>query len=395
MYPKFRLYFKLSICGALIASTVLMSGCWDRIEINDIALITATAYDTAPEGKLQYSVQIMLPAGGGQSPDQGGSGGSKQKSFIVETAIGIDPGDGEKNIQRKFPRRLFRGHRRVIIIGEELAKEGLVKMLDSIGRDPQNRLRTYVMVAKGKKGVEMLDMEYPVERVPSEAMREMVIAGIKVNADIRDFLTAASSEGTQPVAIAIEPEEGKKGFKPVGIALFRDLKLAGFLDMEGTEGYLWSMGNYKKSIVATKIPNQGVIRVNVKKSSAKITPKMKGNTPSIDILIKGRGSIYGNSTNLDLTIPKYLSLTQKAIRKKIKNQIENTIKTVQKEYGADIFGFGSYFMQYKPKEWKKLESKWNDIFPNIKVTVSVDFKIQTSGMSGPALYLKEKEVKKK
>lgn len=397
MRVKNNLYMKMPVCGVTIILMLLMTGCWDRVEINDIALITATSYDAAPEGKIQYSVQILLPSGGGISSGQGSSGAQSKKSFVVETAVGMDPGDAEKNIQKKFPRRLFRGHRRVIILGEELAKQGVDLMLDSIGRDPQNRLRTNVLVAKDQKGVDMLKTEYPLERIPSEAMREMVTIGIGVNANIRDFLIAASGEGTQPIAVAIGPDPDEKGFKPLGIAVFKNMKLAGYINTEETDGFLMAAGKYRNGIIATTIPkNDGVIRVNIKSAKTKVTPEIKGDKIWVDIHIKGEGSVYGNSTKLDLAVPKYVALAQKEIKAKIKKQVEETIKKVQTEYNADIFGFGSYFQEYKPVEWKKkLDKNWDELFPNMKVNVSVDFKIKTSGMSGPPLYLKENEVKKK
>lgn len=396
MPSRSNLYTKIPMCGMMIVFMLLVSGCWDRAEINDLGLINATAYDAAPDGGIQYSIQVLIPSGGGGDSGGGSSGAQKKKSFVVETATGMDPGDAEKNIQKKFPRRLFRGHRRVIIIGEDLARKGLDMMLDSIGRDPQNRLRTNVLVAKGKKGIDILKMDYPLERIPSEAMREMVTIGIEVNANIRDLLIAASGVGTQPIAVAIGPGEDEKSFKPLGIALFKDLKLAGYINTEETDGYLLAVGKYRKGVIAAKVPkNDGVIRVNIKNAKTKITPEIKGKKPRISIKIKGEGSVYGNSTKLDLSVPKYLELAQRQIQEKIKEQVESTIKKVQQEYNTDIFCFGSYFMQYKPKEWKKLESKWSDIFPVLKVSVSVDFKLKTSGMSGPPLYLKEKEVKKK
>lgn len=373
--------------------SILLSGCWDRTEINDIALITASSYDLAPEGGLQYSVQIMVPASG-QGGGQSGSGEQKKKSFIVETAIGLDPGDAERNIQTKFPRKLFRGHRRVIIVGEDLAKKGLEYFLDSIGRDPQNRLRTNVLVAKGKKGIDMLEQEFPMERIPTEAMREMIGLGYGITANIRDLLIASSSEGIQPIAVAIEQEgEGKEGFEPTGLAVFKDLKLVGYIDSEKTEGYLWLKEKFNDRIVATTVPkNAGIIRINVRNEKARITPTIKNGKPVVDIKIKGEGSIYGNSTKLDLSDPKNALLVQNAVKKRIKNQVENTISTVQKETGSDIFGFGSTFNQFENDEWKGLKNRWNDIFPDLKVNVSVDFKINTTGMSGPPLYLKKDEV---
>ncbi len=382
------------LVGIISVMCLLLSGCWDRTEINDLALITASSYDLAPGGKLQYSVQILVPSGGSKG-GQGGSGAQK-KSFIVETAVGIDPGDAEKNVQVKFPRRLFRGHRRVIILGEELAKQGIDIMLDSIGRDPQNRLRTNVVVAKGEKGYNLLKAEYPIERIPTEAMREMTVLGVRIDANIHDMLIAASSKGMQPIAVAIEKSKGEEGFKTTGLALFNDLKLAGYIDTEKTEGYLWIMGKQKNGIIAAEVPGQdGVVRVNVKGQDARVIPKFQGKTPYILVEIKGNGSIYGNSTKLDLSVPDNIKIVQKAINDRIRKQVENTVASVQKEADTDVFCFGMAFNQFKPCQWKKLENQWEDIFPYLKVYVSVDFKIRTSGMSGPPLYLKKDEIKKK
>lgn len=393
---KMHLKFLIGICGITVFSMLFMTGCWDRVEINDLALITATAYDLAPRDELQYTVQIMLPAGGASAASQSSTGSQQKKSFTVETAVGIDPGDAERKIQKIFPRKLFRGHRRVIIIGEALAMHGLEKMLDSIGRDPQNRLRTDVLVAKGKKGLDLLNTDYPMERVPAEAMREMVSIGIGVDVNIRDFLIAASSEGTQPIAATIEQDESKEGFKLTGIAIFKGLKLAGYLDAEDTEGYLWVRGKYKKGIIATTVPeNEGVIRINVKNAKTKVTPEIRDGKVKIYLDLKGEGSIFGNSTNLDFTVPANITLAQEAIKTKIKTQVENTLKVTQKDYGADIFGFGTTISQHKPKEWKLLREKWNKIFPDVEVYVSTSFKIRMPGMSGPPLYLNEDEVKKK
>lgn len=389
-------YVKLLVTGNIALCLMLLTGCWDRTEINDLALITASSYDMAPGGKLQYSVQILLPSGGNKSGGQGGAGGQGKKSYVVETAIGIDPGDAEKNIQKKFPRRLFRGHRRVIIFGEELARNGLEIMLDSIGRDPQNRLRTNVIVAKGGKGIDLLKSDYPIERIPTEAMREMIVLGVGIDANIHDLLIASSSKGVQGIAIAFEKGEGEEGFKTAGLALFKDLKLAGYIDSEKTEGFLWTRGKQKKGIIAAEVPGyDGVVRVNIKSQEARIVPEMKENKPVISIRILGSGSIYGNSTKLDLSVPDNIKIVQKTINERIRKQVENCIVSAQKEVGSDIFGFGLAFSQFKPSQWKKLERYWDYIFPELDVHLSVDFRIKTSGMSGPPLYLKEDEIKKK
>ncbi|WP_350338270.1 Ger(x)C family spore germination C-terminal domain-containing protein [Clostridium caldaquaticum] len=60
-----------------------------------------------------------------------------------------------------------------------------------------------------------------------------------------------------------------------------------------------------------------------------------------------------------------------------------------------MFGFLACISQQNLKEWKKLKDKWDEIFPEVKVSVSVDFVIRRTGMTGAPIQLKESEVKKK
>ena len=62
-----RILLLLSIC----VSILFLSGCWDRVEVNDLAIVTATAIDKSDDNQIELSIQIFIPkslsSGGGQS----------------------------------------------------------------------------------------------------------------------------------------------------------------------------------------------------------------------------------------------------------------------------------------------------------------------------------------
>lgn len=99
--------------------TMLISGCWDRNEINDYAFWIGTALDLSENGKLTKSAQVAVPA------DFKSSKGRwiRARANIVLTATGTSIVDLTQQIQDKLPRRVFLGHRRSIFIGEKLAKK--------------------------------------------------------------------------------------------------------------------------------------------------------------------------------------------------------------------------------------------------------------------------------
>jgi len=45
----------------LLLVALLAGGCWDRTEVNDIALVTAMAIDVGSEHPYRLSLQIILP----------------------------------------------------------------------------------------------------------------------------------------------------------------------------------------------------------------------------------------------------------------------------------------------------------------------------------------------
>ena len=227
----------------LIIIILITSGCWDRTEINDLAFVMGTALDLTDDGDIRGSVQVAVPITGQGTP----RGESAQGKFFVVSAVGKSSNEVILGLQRKLSRRLYYAHRSVVFIGEKLAKHGIKDILDFFSRDPHSRLRTYIMVVKGGEGREILEVRYPFEVVPTEAVKEMEILGSDLGVTLRDLFMAASSDGIHPVMGVIEPAVPSEGlderkniiFKLAGSALFKDFKLVGLLDEKETGGLLW------------------------------------------------------------------------------------------------------------------------------------------------------------
>ena len=68
------------------------------------------------------------------------------------------------------------------------------------------------------------------------------------------------------------------------------------------------------------------------------------------------------------------------MNKTIKKRLEKTINKMQIEYQSDVFGFGNQIYKKYPKKWKKIEKHWNDkYFPNLKIKINTNFKINSVG----------------
>lgn len=377
----------------------LLSGCWGRTEVNDLAFVVGSALDKK-EDKLQLTYQIVVPAamkeGGGTSST------SSNRAYVMKKAIGEDVHDSVEKIQAKLSRKIFVAHRKVLFIGEELAKSGVINILDQYGRDPESRLRSYVLVIKNGTGEEALGIPNFLEQFPSEGVREIEKMKLQTSVNLRDFYIDASSEGITPVLGVAEikgdqsssGENNERELIISGSAILKNYKLLGYLNDEQTRGLLWLKGKVDQAIIVADIADVGRVSLKLTKSSRKIKPLFFGDN-HIKMLVKivADGVIVENNTRLDLTNPENLEFLKRQLTKSLKERIEATVKVAQDEYQTDILGFGQEIYRHHPARWNKLSKDWDQHFSNMDINIDVKLTILRTGMSGAPLQLKEKMVK--
>ena len=93
---------------ATLVSVPLLSGCWDRVEVNDLAIVTAAAINKKDDNQIELSIQIFIPktlsSGGGEA---GGSGGGKMTVTASQTGKNI--AEALSKLHGKMPREIFGG----------------------------------------------------------------------------------------------------------------------------------------------------------------------------------------------------------------------------------------------------------------------------------------------
>lgn len=387
------------VVGCLLA-VLFMSGCWDRIEINDLAFITGTALDLTDDGQYEASLQIALTSAGEGGPGTGGN--NRQEQFFVISAVGNNANEVLQKLQGKSSRRLFTAHRSVIFIGESLARHGFQDVLDTFTHDPRNRLKTYIMVVKGGDAQSILHTKYPFEQAPVQAVKEMEELKGELAVTLRDFFIASSSEGIQPVSGVIESADasslGKKGdriFKSGGSALFNRFRLVGYLNEKETIAFSWVTNSLKFSRVTATLPegkgNAGIFLNQIKR---KMILRVNGDQVKIRLLLQGDGSIVENNTSLDLRVLTNLEYIKRELENAVENQVRSMLTKVQKQYRVDCLGFGREVFRSHPMKWRTMEGQWDKTFSDADVSIDVKLKIRGTGMTGPSLQLTEKEIRK-
>ncbi|MBS4197058.1 Ger(x)C family spore germination protein [Lederbergia citri] len=372
---------------------VLLTGCWDRIEINDQAIITAAAFDIEENGKIELTLQIFIP----KSFSTGGSGGpgSAGPVTFITSQKGYNIADALSKIQGKLSRKLFWGQCKVFIFGEKVAKRGIQNHIDYLLRQPQPRERALMFVAS--KAKEVLEMPAVLERYSSERIKEQskLTTGIKVTLqDLEEMLIGNSSAASLPY-LKISKEKQMQGQTSkyahiYGTAVFKNDKMIGKMSEKETRGILWLKDELKDYTVTIRVnDDHGEISLSPVFANINLIPKIQNNKWTMKVKIETEGSIVLNTTNLDITSEKAIKIIEKAYEKKIQGRVQLAIDLIQNKLNADIVDFAKDFHRKYPKEWERVEKRWNEKFPEVDVVIDVKAHIKRQG------YINESAGRKK
>jgi spore germination protein KC len=373
------------LCFILLLTVLSITGCWNLREPDQLAFDLGTGMDLTKDGKVELSTLIAIPAGVGGGSDGGGGGGSKKKSSVVISATGRDVYDAIQNIQRHLSRKVFLGHRQIIIVGQRMAEHGLGNLLDEFVRNPQSEMRSRKYVVKGGKAKDVLSVDTIFDSFVTTALvREENTLGLR-HYYHRDFYSDALSQGTQPLLPAVRLTSSKR-YVYAGSGIFNKddgLKLVGFLNVEETSYANWFTGRQSGFTVTSFVTQgNGYVSLKLQSLAQRIRVKMVDNQPQIDVRLTGEGTIVENNADLDPSKSKDLQIIQNELSQTAQKSIQQLINKAQKQYKTDIFGFGERVHEQYPHQWKNtLNQNWNKTFPQLPISVKVELLCKDPGQS--------------
>ena len=287
------------------------------------------------------------------------------------------------------PKDLYIGHNKLFIIDEEVAKNGIEKIIDFLIRQPESHKQFQVLISKGDKASNILEVLTPIEDLPAkDILLTLHLAsnqkGNVTEVTYDELLSNIHKEGLEPTIPVIEITKSnnnlKKGtdIKLSGMSVFKRDKLIGYLNYEESLGYNLIRNNIKKDVINFKCNgNYGSFEI------VSITTNFK-----VDIInekplvnINTEGSLYLSEMNCDLNISKNSERKKlmDIINKKVETIISETIYNVKSKYKVDIFGFGYYLYQNNYKYWVNNKNNWDNLFNNIDLKINVNLNITKKG----------------
>lgn len=371
----------------LILLSFLTTGCWDRTELNDQALVMASGVDLSNSGGVLLTDQVVFPINLAKGL------GSTSQQFITVSATGRNILDAGQSLQTKLSRKYFLGHRRIIFVGEQLAKRGLGDMMDEFTRNPDVRLRSDMFVVKGGTAANALQLKAPLEQYPAlSIIKSRKFVGGKIGTTLLSFLMASASDTSGPTLPVLEiveesPGSDKQTFQFTGRAVFnKHLKLLGYLNYSEANYRFWVINTISSRQVTFHVDGQkGFSTIDFSQFGSRIVPRFTNGQLRYTVTLRGQGILRESETNVDFKKPGTLNVLEKSADEEVTNKVTQLIAKVQREYGVDVFGFDMALARKYPHQWQKMKSHWDEIFPRIPVEVNTNVRIKVVGLTSESV----------
>jgi spore germination protein KC len=380
---------KISLLTLMILfQSVMATGCWNYREIERLAIVSGVAVDKGTDERYRITVEVVQFIGGKES----------RATSETMTLEGKTIFDAARNVIAFSGKRLYWSHAKILVISEEVAREGIEKILDWFNRDSETRADIHVLISRNVPAKDILESTSIGEEVKSLELREMVdnqeALSKAPQIEIWEFVNSLAAKGKVAIAPIIELEPINKEVVPriMGTAIFKKDKYIGYLGAEDTKDMLFVQDKIKGGIlVRVESGSHGDIPMSLEifKSKTKIEPVVRGNNIQFNVSIYTLVAIdeLGGSENF-IEEPKREEF-EKATEKAIEDRIMRLINSMKNDYGVDVFGFGEKLRENKYKEWKRFEGNWNEKFQDISVNVKMDLHIKNSAMLAKPLEIGE------
>jgi spore germination protein KC len=382
----------------LLGITISLTGCWNGRELTNLAFVLAMGIDRSPKtNEYKVSFQVVIP--GSVATGLTGGGGTLTTPVAIYTGKGNTLFGAIRNASKRVPRQLFFAHLQLVVIGEELAKQGIQDLFDFFERSKEPRLTTMVLVARGSEAKPIISTLTSLEKIPANSVSgKITMSSILLSENFRieiyEVLKGLVNQGEpliNGVKLAGDPDKGmvKSNVEQTdppaevviqGMAIFKNGKLKGWLDDGEARGTTWILNKMKSTIVELDCKKKkNAIGVEIIRSLTKLHVEIKNGEPIFHIRVQEEGNLNEVQCPIDLSSVTVISDLEKDWEIKTKSEVMSAVKAAQKEK-SDFLGFGDAVNRANPKLWEKIKKDWSGKFATSKVDVKVDAYIRRSGM---------------
>lgn len=379
---KRRRHWRAIAAGFLLVC-LLLTGCWDRREIEERSNVLASGVDVCEEGedcRVVFTRQVAIPGRIPLGATDGGGGGADANSVMVIRVSARDSAESAWKMQAQVNRKTSMAHTRVLVVSEALARQGIDEVLDYEQRVPEERRLMWIVISEGK-AEEVMRARPPLERVPALYLSDMIEDATKSGrvpqVFFGEFLTRMSNRGEETIAPLISMHAGDP--KLSGVAVFRRSRMVGKLSPSET-ATMTDLRGLGKSQRPLHVPLPQGHYANLMISGRKTLYRLDWVQGRVQarLRIDMEGDLVQVSPMLDVANEATIRMIEKEAAAEVARQATNLMRRLQQDWKADVLGLGERIRAYKPAIWGTIKN-WPDAFAAARFTYEVRVQVRRTG----------------
>lgn len=361
---------------ALMAA-ILLQGCWDEVDLQDVSYVSAIGIDYKEEQFTIYAQMIkfaQVAKSESPQPDPNPVWIGKGKGDTVMLAFNNLARAGQANINIE--------HLKTIVVHER-ALSKINDIIDGLNRQRASRYTTWVFGSRVPIE-DVLTTDTFFDQSPLNSILYIPVLHENQHSFIRPHemqlavqsLKEPSKTTTLPV-LDVSDASWQRGKKPLqtqlitGIFVFRELKYVGYLPEASVEGLRWMNPEFELYMLGAEGAN-GKATMAVRSTRGELKAKFKKGQPEFVWRLKLQGEV----AEIDGTIKNDEIIA--SIESQVKRQIEETYKKGLANK-MDLFDLSHHLYRYHHAQWKLTASK-EDWLPRAdQLKVEVKFQLTHSG----------------
>lgn len=368
----------ITILACVLFAVALLNRDAFKEDISNRTVVQGVGVDINDRGTYTVTLETI------NTENYSNSDGTASPVMNIRSFSGKTVYSAIKSAYSTFGKTPVMSQNRVIIIGEDLAKKGIISALDFFIRDAENYpsvlIATTPMSAEDffKKATDDSSViSRDVENIILTADEDLTVTSLTlcelVNRS-KDDLNAFY----MPV-VSTKEEDKKQIVVSKGTAIFKGNKLKETISEDETAYLNFLCNNATKGAVDLEIDGSPVA-ISIIKSNTVRKVKFDGENPTFDIKVNIKADLaeYDDKSNKTIA-QKDIEKVKNGAKEKIELNLKNVCRKLYETEECDAIGLSRLIYIYYPEEYRKQKENLNEIMTNSQYNVEVDLKIRRIG----------------
>lgn len=373
---------KVLLVCMILFFCISLTGCWDYIGLDEMALVTGVAIDRSPDGESYILTAEMV--------NTDTSGGDAEIKVIYVEMEGDTVFSALRNGKRRLSDKLYGGHMQTLIISHELAEtEGVLAILEELFRDNEPRETLSIVISEEESArelffVQSIDTEIVSYEIHESLMEDDEVTASTINTEMYEAYNAIKAPYRTLVLPRVRTNHNldKLTAESNGAVYFEGDVAKGTLTPDQMKYYLFFKDLIRGGSLSFLITNDlsTPVSLEIKQNKTKLDFKIEDGRLIVLADVNTHVNLMQQGLGVDYESKEERQLTEQLTATFIADQMQDLYKTAQEEIGLDILEIENMIRKKDLNTWRAYEGQWAQLIAASELRVTAVAEISNTGV---------------